>query len=296
MHHECYVCAGTGVKLTKDHIFPRGLFPPPLPRDMLTAPACEECQQRLQPDEEYFRTLVASGAYSDETARELWDGKIKRSFDNSPGFRQTFANAIRVMEWKSPGGIVLGDIPVIEGDQERTGNVLRKIVRGVFYLGSGRTVMPFDVKFNFYAGLADFPSATRARATDPVRNSGPDRRERRQVSVRAVPTGSPDDRVGIRVLPGHLRGLDLAEGRRAASTAGEGRVADAVLVGCQLETGGTQPGGTTTASGRRTLRWTERRNRTSARSRATIPSPRQSAVRTPACRSFIPDRLRQRRW
>lgn len=149
MHHECYVCAGTGVKLTKDHIFPRGLFPPPLPRDMLTAPACEECQQRLQPDEEYFRTLVASGAYSDETARELWDGKIKRSFDNSPGFRQTFANAIRVMEWKSPGGIVLGDIPVIEGDQERTGNVLRKIVRGVFYLGSGRTVMPFDVKFNF---------------------------------------------------------------------------------------------------------------------------------------------------
>lgn len=149
MHHECYICGATGIKLTKDHIFPKGLFPPPLPQGMLTAPACEECQQRLQPDEEYFRTFVAAGSYSNETAKELWDGKIKRSFDNSPGFRQSFANAISTMEWKSPGGVILGDIVGLEGNQERIGNVLRKIVRGVFYLDSGRKVMPFDVKFNF---------------------------------------------------------------------------------------------------------------------------------------------------
>jgi hypothetical protein len=34
-------------------------------------------------------------------------------------------------------------------DWQRIGNVLRKIVRGLFYLDSGGTVMPFDVKFNY---------------------------------------------------------------------------------------------------------------------------------------------------
>jgi hypothetical protein len=116
---------------------------------VLTAPACEGCQQSLQPDEEYFRTFAAAGAYQDASARELWEGRITRSFDNSPGFRRSFANAIRSMEWKSPGGVILGDVIGLEGNREPIGNVLRKIVRGMFYLDSGGTVMPFDVKFNF---------------------------------------------------------------------------------------------------------------------------------------------------
>jgi hypothetical protein len=53
------------------------------------------------------------------------------------------------MEWKSPGGVILGDVVGLEGNQQRIGNVLRKIVRGLFYLDSGGTVMPFDVMFNY---------------------------------------------------------------------------------------------------------------------------------------------------
>lgn len=116
---------------------------------MLTAPACGECQQRLQPDEEYFRTLAASGAYRDPSARKLWDTKIVRSFSNSPAFRRSLEKAIKTVELRSPGGIILGAVTGLEGNQERLGNVLRKIVRGLFYLDSGGTVMPFDVKFNY---------------------------------------------------------------------------------------------------------------------------------------------------
>jgi len=93
--------------------------------------------------------MAASGAYADEAARALWEGKIKRSFDNSPGFRQSFANAMKTVEWKTPAGIILGEFVGIEGDQVRIGIVLRKIVRGLFWLDSGGTVMPFDVRFNF---------------------------------------------------------------------------------------------------------------------------------------------------
>lgn len=147
----CYIC-GSVEGTTRDHVFPRGLFPPgkmpshPAPP---IAPACEACQQTIQPDEEYFRTLAASGSYADADARTLWEGKIARSFENSPGFRRTFASAVKTMEWKSPGGVILGEVTGLEGDQERTGNVLRKIVRGLFWIDSGGQVMPPDTHFNY---------------------------------------------------------------------------------------------------------------------------------------------------
>jgi hypothetical protein len=128
-------------------LFPAGTLPshPPPP----IAPACRECQQRVQPDEEYFRTFAAAGAYADEAARALWEGKIARSFDNSPGFRQLFASRVDSIEWRSPGGVVMGDLSVVKGDERRIGHVLNKIVRGMSYLDSGGKVMPFDVKFRF---------------------------------------------------------------------------------------------------------------------------------------------------
>ena len=156
---RCYIGAGQGDESektypsgeagdTKDHIFPRGLFPPPLPEDMLTAPACVDCQQRLQPDEEYFRRFAAAGSYADAKAKELWDGKIVRSFDNSPAFQASLAKAINTMEWKTAGGIIVGNVVGLEGDQARIGHVLRKMVRGLSSIETS-DVMPFDVKFNY---------------------------------------------------------------------------------------------------------------------------------------------------
>lgn len=143
----CYVC-GSAPGTTKDHIFPRCLFVSPLPQDMLTSPACSACQQAIQPDEEVFRNFVAAGSYGDATARALWEGKVAGSFENSPGLRTTFANSIKTMEWKSPGGVILGDVTVVEADKARTENVIRKIVRGLYCKATGDQVMPFDVRYH----------------------------------------------------------------------------------------------------------------------------------------------------
>lgn len=84
---SCYICGADDAR-ARDHLFPGLRFSRPLPPDMLTAPACEECQQRLQPDEEYFRTFAAAGSYPapirTSLPRKLSEGRIKRSFDNRP--------------------------------------------------------------------------------------------------------------------------------------------------------------------------------------------------------------------
>lgn len=134
--HLCYIC-GSAEGDTRDHVFPKGLWPPPRPADLPTAPACLDCQRAHALDEEYFRTIVAGGAYANETARNLWDGKIKRSFDRSPGLRERLRQSIRQMDVTTPAGIILGRAEGWEGDRDRIGRVLKKIVRGLFYLERG---------------------------------------------------------------------------------------------------------------------------------------------------------------
>jgi hypothetical protein len=146
----CYVCGAPDAR-TMDHIFPKSLWSPPYPDDALTAPACHDCQKRLAPDETYFRTVAAaSGAGNDPRARTLWEGKVIRSFDRDTRSRERLAAALRPIDWHTRAGLYLGTLVGLEGDRERIGNVLRKIVRGLSYLERGRTVMPFDVDWNCF--------------------------------------------------------------------------------------------------------------------------------------------------
>lgn len=144
---SCYNCGAEA--LTRDHVFPKSLFTSPRPDPLPTVPACRACQDLTQHDEEYFRTFVAGGSYGHETGRALWEGTIRRSFDRDPAQRRALADAIRRMDLESPSGLYLGTMAGVDGDQERIGRVLRKIVRGLYYDKTGGSVMPTDLKWRF---------------------------------------------------------------------------------------------------------------------------------------------------
>jgi len=78
----------------------------------------------------------------------LWEGPILRSFDRNPAERRTFAAAMRRMDVHSQGDLHLGRLVGLEGDQDRFGNVLRKIVRGLFCVETS-SVMPSDLRWGF---------------------------------------------------------------------------------------------------------------------------------------------------
>jgi hypothetical protein len=85
-------------------VFPRWLFTSPRPNPSPTVPACEACQKATRPDEDYFRTIVAAGAYGHETGRALWEGPIRRSFRRDRSDLRTFHTALRRVDLRSDGG------------------------------------------------------------------------------------------------------------------------------------------------------------------------------------------------
>ena len=143
---ECYLCGGNG-PATKDHIFPKCLFPQPRPSDLPTAPACPECHSNtLSKDEELFRVLAASGmAYEHSQGSRVWDQGVRPDLQGKrPGLKSLLRRLVREREVFSPGGIYLGSELCLEFDPERINNVLSKIAKGLYYLDTGQS-LPEDV-------------------------------------------------------------------------------------------------------------------------------------------------------
>src|SRR5258706_7560399 len=65
---RCYLC-GSLENLTRDHVPPRGFFPPPLPSNLITVPCCNSCNHGYSLDDEATR-LWLSAAYGASKAGE----------------------------------------------------------------------------------------------------------------------------------------------------------------------------------------------------------------------------------
>lgn len=72
---ECYLCGSEG-EMTKDHIPPRGIFPRPLPSNLVTMPCCLKCNQSFHADDEYFRTVVSAFIDRTNSGKTLWDQRV----------------------------------------------------------------------------------------------------------------------------------------------------------------------------------------------------------------------------
>ena len=133
MNHTCYLCGNKQAE-TRDHIFPKNLFPRPLPSNLPTAPCCQQCNNSLADDEEIFRTVVASGeAYETPSGRRIWDERVCPSLiQNRRGFKTLLRKLVRVVKLSSGDNAV-----ALEVDQKRVNSVLNKIAKGLFYLDKG---------------------------------------------------------------------------------------------------------------------------------------------------------------
>lgn len=57
-NNRCIYCGN--MANTKDHTPPKSFFSRPAPSNLITIPACLECNKSYSNDEEYFRTIISS--------------------------------------------------------------------------------------------------------------------------------------------------------------------------------------------------------------------------------------------
>jgi hypothetical protein len=70
---HCYICATVSKRLTDDHIPPRGFFPVERRENLIVAPLCESCHQKLNDDDEAMRLWLSSSV--DASASGKWIAK-----------------------------------------------------------------------------------------------------------------------------------------------------------------------------------------------------------------------------
>jgi hypothetical protein len=148
-HEElCFICGKPGCE-DRDHVIPSCFFADSKPDNLLTLPAHHRCHDAM--DEEYTRNILATlHADKNETARELYEGKISRSMKRSAPLRAAILSTLRPeVDVKSHGGIIVGKAPGIQFDRERVYPVLEKIVKGLWLYHRG-AVMPVGLSMGWH--------------------------------------------------------------------------------------------------------------------------------------------------
>jgi hypothetical protein len=170
----CFWCGGDA-PTSKDHVFPRNLFPEPMPPDVspITVPACDRHNGAFSQDEEYFRDFVVGASYSHPDAREIWDAKSVRAFQRSPKYRDMLARDLHDVDYTTRGGIFLGKVSVMTAQAERIQVVLRKIVTGLYYRDFETTLGFPAMRFGQLLSTEDFEPFRPVAATMQKRELGP---------------------------------------------------------------------------------------------------------------------------
>lgn len=170
----CFWC-GESAPSSRDHVFPRNLFPEPMPADVtpITVPACERHNRAFSRDEEYFRDFVVGASYSHPDAREIWDAKSVRAFQRSPKYRDMLARDLHDVDYKTRGGIFLGRASVMTAQAARVRVVLRKIVTGLYYSDFGTTLGFPAMRFGQLFTTEDFEPFRGVAAAMQKREVGP---------------------------------------------------------------------------------------------------------------------------
>jgi len=138
----CAYCGGQAT--TKDHIPPKTLFPQPVPNgiELVTVPCCAKCNQGVADDDKYFATVLSSTieAQQKTEGRAVWERLVSggKRHPEEKGFWKGIRRNLRVDEIRSPGGIILGDLPAHTKYEPRFYRVLERIVKGFFFKLHGR--------------------------------------------------------------------------------------------------------------------------------------------------------------
>lgn len=120
--------------VTRDHVPPKSFFPQPRPANLITVPACSECNGGFSKDEDLFlAAFMFSSAGISEVGQAIWRQTLRRAYSKNPGLRWRISRSIQEVEVSTPAGLYLGRRMTIRPDERRSAQFVAKIVRGLYH-------------------------------------------------------------------------------------------------------------------------------------------------------------------
>jgi hypothetical protein len=131
----CAYC-GQNTATTKDHVFPLCLFTQPLPANMITVPACDQCNNSKSGDDHYVRDMLVTDyrTFHNSTAKSLVMGHVTRSAVYGSSEIATAARLhSEVVEMITESGIYVGDYYKVPLQSQRVEEAFRMMLRGLYH-------------------------------------------------------------------------------------------------------------------------------------------------------------------
>ena len=110
-NESCYLCgvAIDHANRTMDHVPPKGLFPRPLPSDLITVPCCLRCNREKSREEEFFRLITTLGIARTPEAEAVYEQRTLRRTIHRGRLKAEIAKMISTVahQWMEVNGVIV---------------------------------------------------------------------------------------------------------------------------------------------------------------------------------------------
>ncbi len=132
----CAIC-GEREATTRDHVPPKGIFPKPRPANLVTVPACIDCNNGASDYDDLFKVFLSLQASTNNgIARLLFEEKTVRTLERNQSLLAKIREESRVIGIESDGGKIETRTGVL-WDSVAHDAVIARTIRGLYFHHTG---------------------------------------------------------------------------------------------------------------------------------------------------------------
>ncbi len=150
----CVIC-GKRPMTGRDHLPPQSIFPKPRPSDLITVPACDNCNNKRSGLDEEFKVAIGIQAGFGEDGERLFLSQTTKTILHNRRLREELAKDMKVVELKTPAGLFVGTAQAVKLKSKSYNTIINRIIRGLHWYHSGQILGDLvDIKVNWHRNLS----------------------------------------------------------------------------------------------------------------------------------------------
>lgn len=141
---SCVYC-GKPAKRTKDHVPPRSLFMEPMPKDLITVPACEVCNGGFSVLDTAFKEWLGFAlGVSDANRNRYWQEKLLPTVRNNQKRHREILEGLHLVTIAGPNQVAAVEMHALNIEADIQKQMIARLVRGLWFK-EFKGILPADV-------------------------------------------------------------------------------------------------------------------------------------------------------